>query len=77
MADGAIASSEGTLSVAVTGIAGPGGGSAAKPVGLVHIAAARTGHPTIHERHVFKGDRDAIRMQAVDAALDLLMRRAE
>jgi len=77
MADGAIARSEATLSVAVTGIAGPGGGSAAKPVGLVHIAAARTGHATLHERHLFTGDRDAIRKQAVDAALDLLLRRAE
>ncbi|HEY4636405.1 MAG TPA: CinA family protein, partial [Rhodospirillales bacterium] len=77
MADGAIARSEGTLSVAVTGIAGPGGATPGKPVGLVHIAAARTGHATVHERHVFKGDRDAIRMQAVDAALALLMRRAE
>jgi len=77
MADGAIARSEGTLSVAVTGIAGPGGATPGKPVGLVHIAAARKGHATLHERHLFKGDRDAIRMQAVDAALDLLMQRAE
>ncbi len=76
MADGAIARSEATLSVAVTGIAGPGGATPGKPVGLVHIAAARTGHPTIHERHLFEGDRDAIRMQSVDAALDLLLRRA-
>jgi nicotinamide-nucleotide amidase len=76
MADGAIARSEGTLSVAVTGIAGPGGATPEKPVGLVHIAAARMGHPTIHERHLFEGDRDAIRRQAVDAALELLLRRA-
>jgi len=77
MADGAIARSEGTLSVAVTGIAGPGGATPGKPVGLVHIAAARTGHATLHQRHQFEGDRDAIRLQAVDAALGLLLRRAE
>jgi len=77
MAEGAIARSEGTLSVAVTGIAGPGGGSKDKPVGLVHIAAARKGHATIHERCRFDGDREAIRQQAVDSALDLLLRRAD
>src|ERR1700733_9948790 len=38
---------------AITGVAGPGGGSAAKPVGLVHFAAAAKGRPTLHERHTF------------------------
>ncbi len=77
MADGALAKSGASLSVAVTGIAGPGGGTAAKPVGLVHLAAARRGRPTVHERHVFKGDREAVRLQAVDKALAMLKRQAD
>ncbi len=77
MADGALAKSGAALSVAVTGIAGPGGGTAAKPVGLVHLAAARRGRPTVHERHVFKGDREAVRLQAVDKALAMLKRQAD
>jgi len=72
MAEGALGAAPVGAAVSVTGIAGPGGGSAAKPVGLVHIAAARTGHPTLHQRHVFPGDRAAIRMASVDAALDCL-----
>ena len=60
--------------VAVTGIAGPGGGSAAKPVGLVHLAAARPGQASMHESHIFPGDRAAVRTQAVAAALRLLLR---
>jgi nicotinamide-nucleotide amidase len=77
LAEGALARTPADLAVAATGFAGPGGGSASKPVGLVYIAAARKGHKTIHGRHVFKGDRDAVRSQSVDAALDLLLRRAE
>lgn len=72
MAEGALAHSNARLSIAVTGIAGPGG-SAEKPVGLVHIAAAREGPPTVHELHRF-GDlgRTAIRFRAVEAAVMLL-----
>jgi nicotinamide-nucleotide amidase len=56
----------------VTGIACPGGGSAEKPVGLVHFAAARKGQPTVHLEQRF-GDlgRTAIRLGSVRAALDL------
>jgi len=75
MAEGAIARSRAALSVSVTGVAGPGGGSAEKPVGLVHIATALRTQPTFDERHVFPGDRAAIRVAAVAAALDLLERR--
>ncbi len=75
MAEGVLARSRATVSVAVTGIAGPGGGTPAKPVGLVHIAAARAGHPTLHRRHVFPGDRDAVRDASVTAALELLLRQ--
>ncbi len=61
------------LAVATTGIAGPAGGSALKPVGLVHIAAARAGQAIRCEECRF-GDigRDAVRMKGVDAALRLL-----
>ncbi len=73
MAEGAVAFSRADASVAVTGIAGPGGATAIKPVGLVHIAAARTGFAVRHQRYVFDGDRAAVRLQAVDAALTLLL----
>ncbi|HJT43370.1 MAG TPA: CinA family protein [Rhizomicrobium sp.] len=73
MAEGAIRNSTAQLSVAVTGIAGPGGGSDEKPVGLVHIAVARAGQPTLHRELRF-GDigRSAIRLASVAAALEML-----
>ncbi len=61
------------LAVAVTGIAGPGGGSADKPVGLVHLALARDAR-TDHRRAIFKGDRRAVRAATLGQAL-LLLRR--
>ncbi|MGE5478511.1 MAG: CinA family protein [Bacteroidales bacterium] len=72
MAAGALAHSRADLAVAVTGIAGPGGGSADKPVGLVHFAAARRDGPVLARHHVFPGDRDAVRAHSVQTALDLL-----
>ncbi len=72
MAEGALARSNAQVAVAVTGIAGPGGGSAAKPVGLVHFACARCGVATVARREVFAGDRDAVRLQAAQTALALL-----
>lgn len=72
MAEGAVARYPVEAAVAVTGIAGPGGGTPGKPVGLVHIAAARRALPTSTSRHVFAGTRDDIRHATVDAALDLL-----
>ena len=73
MAEGAIRQSTAQLSVAVTGIAGPGGGSDEKPVGLVHIAAARAGAATLHRECRF-GDigRSEVRLKTVAAALALL-----
>jgi nicotinamide-nucleotide amidase len=72
MAVGALARSRADLAVAVTGVAGPGGGSAEKPVGLVWFGLARRGAPT-HARHVvFAGDRFAVRRQTVAEALRLL-----
>ena len=74
MAGGALARSQASVAVAVTGIAGPGGGSAGKPVGLVHFACARSDGATAAERHVFGGDRTAVRLAAAEAALGLLER---
>lgn len=75
MAEGAMRKSHVQLGAGVTGIAGPGGGSAAKPVGLVHVAAARDGRATLHERHLFgEIGRAAIRLASADAAARLLLR---
>lgn len=73
MAQGALAHSGADLAVAVTGIAGPGGGTADKPVGLVHIAAARKGGDILHREYRF-GDigRTQVRIATVDAALEML-----
>jgi nicotinamide-nucleotide amidase len=75
MAEGALAHSPADLAVAVTGIAGPDGGSAEKPVGLIHIAAARRGRATVHEEKRY-GDlsRREIQAQTVLDALGLLRR---
>lgn len=75
MAEGAIENSNAHMAVAVTGVAGPGGGTKMKPVGLVHIAAAREGRSILHEAHRF-GDlgRSEIRLRAVAAALSLVHR---
>jgi nicotinamide-nucleotide amidase len=72
MAEGALARSRASLAVAVTGIAGPGGGSAEKPVGLVWLGLAGAGRPTVAERQVFPGDRTAVRRATVERALALL-----
>jgi len=69
MAEGAIAHSRADIAVSITGVAGPGGGSAEKPVGLVHFATARRDGPTFAEHRIFPGDRDGIRLAAVAVAL--------
>ncbi len=73
MAEGALARSGADLSLSCTGIAGPGGGTESKPVGLVHIAAARKHGSTLHQRREF-GDlgRAEVRRRTVAAALDLV-----
>lgn len=73
MAEGALTHSSAQLSVAVTGIAGPGGGSSQKPVGLVYIASAMAGRTTLIRRHFITGDRQQIRHEAKMRALDLLL----
>ncbi len=74
MAEGILAHAPVFAGVAVTGIAGPDGGTADKPVGLVHIAAARQGGQTGHEWHIFPGGRQDIRKASALSALDLLTR---
>jgi nicotinamide-nucleotide amidase len=69
MAEGALARSQAGVVVAVTGIAGPSGGSAAKPVGTVWLAWARRGDALHSERLQLAGDRAAVRMQTVQRAL--------
>lgn len=75
MATGAIAHSRATVSVSVTGVAGPGGGSEEKPVGLVHFAASGPGG-VIHRIEQF-GDigRDEVRLASVRVALEMLADR--
>ena len=73
MAEGALAHAPADLSVAVTGIAGPDGGTPDKPVGTVHISVAHRGHDTAHAAHRFPGDRAEIRVASVEAALDMLL----
>jgi nicotinamide-nucleotide amidase len=77
MAQGALIHSDADLAVSVTGVAGPGGGTAEKPVGLVHLGATRKGGDTIAERHIFNGDRDGIRRVSVLTALSMLASLAE
>lgn len=74
MAEGAVKNSSSSICVSVTGVAGPGGGSETKPVGLVHMAVARIGHDTLHERHVFAGDRTAVRESTIICSLSLLIK---
>ena len=62
------------LSISLTGIAGPSGGSAEKPVGLVWISAFRKDGIQQTERHLFTGDRKQIRMLACTHAISLLLR---
>jgi len=73
MALGALEHSRADIALSVTGIAGPGGGSAAKPVGLVFIGRALRGAKPEVERHVFPGDRAAIRGASAKRGLELLL----
>ena len=75
MARGAVERSRAEISVAVSGIAGPGGGTPDKPVGTVWIAwATPLGTEAVRER--FAGDREAVRSATIDAALAGLLQRA-
>ncbi|PZP84588.1 MAG: damage-inducible protein CinA [Azospirillum brasilense] len=72
MAEGALHAARADMAVAITGIAGPGGGSEQKPVGTVHFACAVRGRPTVHAHQSFSGDRSAVRLAAVEQALEML-----
>ena len=77
MASGALEHSDAGIAVSVTGIAGPGGGSAEKPVGLVWFGIAGLGLPPAAQMRRFDGDRDAIRAAAVRTALELVHARLD
>jgi nicotinamide-nucleotide amidase len=72
MAEGTLARSRAAIAVSVTGVAGPGGGSLDKPVGLVCFGLAATGKQVISERQVFPGDRTAIRAATVTHAFAMI-----
>ncbi len=73
MADGALSKSNADICISVTGIAGPGGGSADKPVGTVHFALARRNHETQATACAFEDNgRDRIRSAAIVKALQLV-----
>ena len=73
MALGALARSRGSVSLAITGVAGPTGGSAQKPVGTVCFAWASKDAPAHAETRRFSGDREAVRRQSVEHALTRLL----
>jgi nicotinamide-nucleotide amidase len=74
MAEGALAHSHADMAVSITGIAGPGGGTPTKPVGLVWFGLAKRAGATMIEKRQFAGDRAQVRQQAVATALVLLDR---
>jgi nicotinamide-nucleotide amidase len=77
MAEGALRISEADIAVSVTGIAGPGGGTEAKPVGTVWLALAKRGKPTVTKTRRLPGDRERIRTLAAYIALRMVKRAAE
>ncbi len=76
MAEGALAHSQSNIAVSITGIAGPDGGSDEKPVGTVYIAWAMENRPSCYCHHHFNGDRQAIRRQAMEKALEGIIKNA-
>ena len=72
MAEGALEQSLADVAISATGIAGPGGATATKPVGLVHLAIARKGRPTHDEHYIFSGGREEVRGAALAKGLELL-----
>jgi nicotinamide-nucleotide amidase len=73
MAEGALENSNAHLAVAITGVAGPGGGTRMKPVGTVHIATARANHGLHHRQEFFQFEtREEIQLAAVQSALEAM-----
>jgi nicotinamide-nucleotide amidase len=78
MAEGALRHAPlATITIAVTGVAGPGGGTEEKPVGLVHFGCAGAKRQTLHRKRVFEGDRHQIRRATVLEAFDLVREMIE
>lgn len=75
MAEGVSRALDADLGVGVTGVAGPGGGTDAKPVGLVYIAVAGPGGPADVRRYLWPGDRVENKRASAEAALELLLSR--
>ncbi len=77
MVRGALARFDADAAVAVTGIAGPDGGTPEKPVGLTYIGALTRSGALRIERHIWQGDREAVKQQSADAALRLIIALAD
>jgi len=76
MAEGALENSHAHIAVAITGVAGPGGGTRMKPVGTVHIATARANHGLHHRQEFFQLEtREEIQLAAVQSALEAMRER--
>ncbi len=75
MVEGTLKNAPVQLTVAVTGIAGPSGGTPEKPVGTVQIASACEGKPTINEHFLFDGERDAVRSATIKKALEMMLKQ--
>ncbi|MFO1012794.1 MAG: CinA family protein [Caulobacteraceae bacterium] len=76
MAEGALENSHAHVSIAITGIAGPGGGTPLKPVGTVHFASARTNQSVHHRQELFEFQtREEVQMNAVQVALEMMRDR--
>lgn len=73
MAEGAIAVSGADMAVSVSGIAGPGGGTDEKPVGLVYMGFARKGHKTLFEKLMFSGDRQDVRRKTAEHVFETVL----
>ena len=76
MAEGALENSHAHVSIAITGIAGPGGGTPMKPVGTVHFASARTNQSVHHRQELFEYQtREEVQLNAVQVALEMMRDR--
>ena len=77
MAEGAAARTRADIAVAITGVAGPGGGTKEKPVGLVYFGVAWTNKPAKFISRRFKGNRSEIQLDSVDTAIDFLLQSVQ
>ncbi len=75
MAEGALRNADAAIAVSITGVAGPNGGTADKPVGVVCFGLAQIGVAVVSEQHIFSGDRAAVRSAAVAHAIAMIRAR--